>query len=119
MFSERVELAIAQARRRGAQLGILFLDLDDFKRINDTLGHDVGDELLREVADRLVRGAREADLMPRRLDRGFEPAVARLGGDEFTVLVTELRDASDLALVAERLLHGLRRPCRLVGATSS
>ena len=115
MFSERVELAIAQARRRGAQLGILFLDLDDFKRINDTLGHDVGDELLREVADRLVRGAREADLMPRGLDRGFEPAVARLGGDEFTVLVTELRDASDLALVAERLLHGLRRPCRLRG----
>ena len=115
LFSERVELAIAKARRHGTKLGVLFLDLDDFKRINDTLGHDVGDELLREVADRIVRGAREADLVPRELDQGFEPAVARLGGDEFTVLVTELRDASDLALVAEHLLHGLQRPCRLRG----
>ena len=115
MFSERIELAIAQARRHGTRLGVLFLDLDDFKRINDTLGHDVGDELLREVADRLVRGAREAELASRELDQGFEPAVARLGGDEFTVLVTELRDPSDLALVAEHLLHGLQRPCRLDG----
>jgi diguanylate cyclase (GGDEF)-like protein len=115
LFSERVELAMARARRRGTKLGVLFLDLDDFKRINDTLGHDVGDELLREVADRLVRGAREAVLVPRELDQGFEPAVARLGGDEFTLLVTELREASDLALVAEHLLHGLQRPCRLHG----
>jgi diguanylate cyclase (GGDEF)-like protein len=115
LFSERLELAMARARRHGTKLGVLFLDLDDFKRINDTLGHDVGDELLREVADRLVRGAREAELAPRELDRGFEPAVARLGGDEFTVLVTELRDASDLALVADHLLHGLQRPCRLRG----
>ena len=115
LFGERVELAIARARRRGSKLGVLFLDLDDFKRINDTLGHDVGDELLREVADRLVRGAREADPTPRALDPGFEPAVARLGGDEFTVLVSELGDASDLALVAEHLLHGLGRPCRLRG----
>ena len=115
MFSERMEVAIARARRQGTKLGVLFLDLDDFKRINDTLGHDVGDELLREVADRLVRGAREAHLVPRELDQGFEPAVARLGGDEFTVLVTELRDASDLALVADHMLHGLQRPCRLHG----
>jgi diguanylate cyclase (GGDEF)-like protein len=113
LFSERVQLAMTRARRHGTKLGVLFLDLDDFKRINDTLGHDVGDELLREVADRLVRGAREAELVPRDLDQGFEPAVARLGGDEFTVLVSELRDASDLALVAEHLLHGLQRPCRL------
>ncbi len=113
MFSERVGLAIAQARRGGTKLGVLFLDLDDFKRINDTLGHDMGDEVLRDVADRLVRGAREAELVSRELDQGFEPAVARLGGDEFTVLVTDLRDVGDLASVAEHLLHGLRRPFRL------
>jgi len=113
MFSERVELAITQARRNGTKLGVLFLDLDDFKRINDTLGHDVGDELLRDVANRLVRGAREADPVSRELDQGFEPAVARLGGDEFTVLVTDLKDVGDLALVAEHLLHRLRRPYRL------
>lgn len=115
MFSERVELAIAQARRKGTKLGVLFLDLDDFKRINDTLGHAVGDALLREVADRLVRGARETELVSRELDQGFEPVVARLGGDEFTVLVTELRDPSDLALVADHLVHVLQRPCRLSG----
>ena len=115
MFSERVELAITQARRIGTKLGVLFLDLDDFKRINDTLGHDVGDELLRDVADRLVRGAREAELVSRELDQGFQPAVARLGGDEFTMLVTDLRDVGDLASVAEHLLHGLRRPFRLEG----
>jgi diguanylate cyclase (GGDEF)-like protein len=111
MFSERVELAIRQSRRNRTKLGVLFLDLNDFKRINDTLGHGVGDELLREVADRLVRGARE--IASRELDQGFEPAVARLGGDEFTVLVTDLRDVGDLALVAEHLLHVLHRPYRL------
>jgi diguanylate cyclase (GGDEF)-like protein len=115
LFGELVGLATARARRGGRRAGVLLLALDDFKRINETLGYAVGDELLREVADRLVRGAREAEPMRRELDQGFEPVVARLGGDEFAVLVGELGDASDLVDMAEHLLHGLRQPCRVRG----
>jgi diguanylate cyclase (GGDEF)-like protein len=115
LFGELVELAASRARRRGRRLGVLFLDLDDFKRINETLGYALGDELLREVADRLVRGAREAEPMRRELDQGFEPAVARLGGDEFAVLVGEFDHASDLVDMAEHLLHVLEQPCQMRG----
>jgi diguanylate cyclase (GGDEF)-like protein len=105
-----MELAIAQARRRNGRLGVLFLDLDHFKRINDTLGHSVGDELLRQVADRLVRTLRESDLVSRLGDDESESTVSRLGGDEFTLLLAELRDPRDLAAVASRLLAALRQP---------
>ena len=105
-----MELAIAQARRRTSRLGVLFLDLDHFKRINDTLGHSVGDELLRQVADRLVRTLRDSDLISRVGEDESESTVSRLGGDEFTVLLAELRDPRDLAAVASRLLAALRRP---------
>ena len=110
LFAERMELAIAQARRRDGRLGVLFLDLDHFKRINDTLGHSVGDELLRQVADRLVRTLRDSDLVARVGEDDSESTVSRLGGDEFTVLLSELRDPRDLAAVASRLLAALRRP---------
>ena len=110
LFAERMELAIAQARRRNGRLGVLFLDLDHFKRINDTLGHSVGDELLRQVADRLVRTLRESDLVSRLGDDESESTVSRLGGDEFTLLLAELRDPRDLAAVASRLLAALRQP---------
>jgi len=110
LFGERMELAIAQARRRNGRLGVLFLDLDHFKRINDTLGHSVGDELLRQVADRLVRTLRESDLVSRLGDDESESTVSRLGGDEFTLLLAELRDPRDLAAVASRLLAALRQP---------
>jgi diguanylate cyclase (GGDEF)-like protein/PAS domain S-box-containing protein len=115
LFGERVALAIAQARRRNALLGILFLDLDQFKRINDTLGHNAGDELLRRVADRLVESIRETDLIARRGGGTSESAVSRLGGDEFTVLLSEIRDAGDVSLVAQRLLDVLREPFDLEG----
>jgi len=110
LFAERMELAIAQARRRSSRLGVLFLDLDHFKRINDTLGHSVGDELLRQVADRLVRTLRDSDLISRVGEDESDSTVSRLGGDEFTVLLSELRDPRDLAAVASRLLAALRRP---------
>jgi diguanylate cyclase (GGDEF)-like protein/PAS domain S-box-containing protein len=115
LFGELVELASARAGRRRRRTGVLLLDLDDFKRINDTLGYAAGDALLREVADRLVRGAREAEPVRRELDQGFEPAVARLGADEFAVLVGEVEDASDLVDMAEHLLHALQQPWRLDG----
>jgi len=113
LFSERVNLAIPQARRRNRKLGVLCLDLDDFKRVNDTLGHDVGDDVLRQVADRIVQGTHDAGIAAQGRAAGFEPAIARLGGDEFAVLVTDVRDARDLARISEHLLRGLQRPYRI------
>jgi diguanylate cyclase (GGDEF)-like protein len=115
LFTERMEVAIAQARRREARLGVLFLDLDHFKRINDTLGHSVGDELLRGVADRLVACLRDGDLIARSEEQRFGAAVSRLGGDEFIVLLSQLEDPRDLAGVAQRILNALRRPFQLRG----
>jgi len=112
LFRERIELAIAQARRSQLPFGVVFLDLDHFKRINDTFGHGEGDRLLQGVADRLVRSVRETDLVVR--PEG-PPAISRLGGDEFTVLATGVADARDLAKVARRLLEVLQRPFFLAG----
>ena len=109
---ERLEIQLTRARRTGNILGLLFLDLDRFKRINDTLGHSVGDELLKGVADRLVGSVRETDFIGR-ADDGT--SIARLGGDEFTVCVTHPKDVQDLATVARRILDTLSRPFTLGG----
>jgi len=114
LFKERTELAIARARSRSGRLGVLVLDLDHFKRINDTLGHSVGDELLKEVATRIVRSVRDSDFVGRSLGETDIP-VARLGGDEFTVIVEGPRDPSDLASISDRVLASLRRPIALGG----
>jgi diguanylate cyclase (GGDEF)-like protein len=76
----------------------MFLDLDRFKEINDTLGHDVGDELLKETAQRLRACVRAAD------------TVARMGGDEFTVLLSEVADGADVEVVAAKILGAMRKP---------
>jgi diguanylate cyclase (GGDEF)-like protein len=115
LFSERLELAIAQARRGETGVGVLFLDLDHFKRINDTLGHTVGDRVLRGVADRLVASVRDSDLITRTARLESESAISRLGGDEFTILLPEVEDPRDLAKVARRILETLRRPFELGG----
>jgi diguanylate cyclase (GGDEF)-like protein len=115
LFTERMNVAMVQARRRGARLGVLFLDLDNFKRINDTLGHSVGDELLRGVADRLTACVRERDTIARPGERRFEAAVSRLGGDEFIVALSDLHDPQDLAAISNRILASLRRPFQLQG----
>jgi diguanylate cyclase (GGDEF)-like protein/PAS domain S-box-containing protein len=112
LFQERIELAANQARRSQAPFGVLFLDLDHFKRINDTFGHTEGDRLLQGVADRLVRSVRDTDVVVR--PEG-PPAISRLGGDEFTVLLPEVADVRDLAKVARRLLEVLQRPFFLAG----
>lgn len=96
-FVQRLEQALRRAGRTGSRVAVLFLDLDGFKDINDGLGHAVGDELLRGVAERLARGLREAD------------GIARFGGDEFVVFA-ECEAGSDApARVAERL-HALLEP---------
>ncbi len=103
LLLDRVGQALAAARRRSHGAALLYLDLDQFKRVNDTLGHAAGDALLREVATRLAANLREDD------------TVARLGGDEFVVLLPEVHDASGATLVAEKLLEAVARPCHVDG----
>jgi len=99
----RLEQSIADAKRNGQSLGVLFLDLDRFKDVNDSLGHHVGDALLVQVGRRLLASVREAD------------TVARLGGDEFVVVLPGVSGASDAARVAGNLLRELSEPYVLDG----
>ena len=101
LFADRLERAIAQAKRHDKKVGLAFLDLDGFKWINDTLGHDVGDELLVEVAQRLKHAVRDQD------------TVARLGGDEFTLIIQEITDPQDMLAIGEKLVSVLRNPFTL------
>ena len=101
LFHDRLSMAIAQAARLPQRLAVLFLDLDRFKVINDSLGHSTGDELLRGVAERLRGCVREGD------------TVARLGGDEFTVLIAGLAADEDALKVAHKILETVRLPFRL------
>ena len=103
MFNQRLGHALAQAERYGWRLAVFFIDLDRFKIINDTLGHESGDLLLREVAQRLTDNLRAAD------------TVARLGGDEFVVLVEQVGDLHDLAGVAHKLVAALTAGFPLAG----
>jgi diguanylate cyclase (GGDEF)-like protein/PAS domain S-box-containing protein len=104
-FTERLQHAIDRVRRGAQQrFAVLFLDCDRFKLVNDTLGHDAGDELLRQIAERLRRLLRASDAMSE--DDGGN-VVARFGGDEFVLLINDLHAASDVAKLAERLLNGL------------
>jgi len=106
LFRNRLEHALARAQRHHEQVSIIFLDLDDFKTINDTLGHSAGDQVLIAVAERLVQRVRDCDL------------AARLGGDEFAVLLENAgREAAEVS--AERILGVLRRPFKLKGAEVS
>ncbi len=98
LFADRVGQAIAHAQRNDQRLGVLFIDLDRFKLINDTLGHPVGDAILKAVADRLTEQVRQID------------TVARIGGDEFLMLVAPIGVADAAAMVAQKLLDVLQRP---------
>jgi diguanylate cyclase (GGDEF)-like protein/PAS domain S-box-containing protein len=103
LFQDRLDLALAHARRADSLVALMFLDLDGFKRINDTLGHSVGDRLLAAVARRIRRVARESD------------TICRVGGDEFTVIVPELQRPLAAAAVARKILDELSRPFRVEG----
>lgn len=113
MFNDRLEQAIAYAERKKQLLAILFLDIDNFKHINDTIGHKAGDRLLQGIADRLTIGTRKTDTSSRLLtgpSEYSEHIVARLGGDEFTILLTDIRNIQDPARVAQRILNMLSEP---------
>jgi diguanylate cyclase (GGDEF)-like protein len=115
LFKERLALALDEARRAGRPLGVLFLDLDGFKVVNDTLGHSAGDRLLKGVAERLVASVRPPEDALGPLPPAASPLVARLGGDEFTVLLGELRGPQDAARLARRVLRALAEPFHLDG----
>ncbi len=115
LFKDRLGAAIHLAKRHGRRAGLLFLDLDNFKRINDTLGHSVGDLLLQATAERLKASLRDSDTVSRAdADDGGE-TIARLGGDEFTLLLPEVRRSEDVAVVAERVRASLSEPLVLAG----
>ena len=98
MLGEQVERELAVARRRGARLAVVFIDLDYFKHVNDSYGHEVGDLVLKELATRLVRGVRAIDI------------VGRMGGDEFVVVLSEVSDAHDVIKLTGKLRHECARP---------
>ena len=109
LFKDRVTQALAHARRYQTTLAVLFLDLDRFKVINDTLGHNVGDLLLKQVADRLADSVRHSDSISRSIEKEETHELARLGGDEFTVLLTHIRQVQDAGTVARRILEALAK----------
>ena len=113
LYLEKSRKAIAQAHRFKENLAILFLDIDRFKHINDTLGHDAGDTLLREVAARLREAVRDMDTIGRPVLNKVEDSISRLGGDEFTILLTRLKRPEDAESVAHRILESVSRPYRL------
>jgi len=98
LFRERFTLELAHARRNSQMLAVLFLDLDRFKSVNDTLGHSMGDDLLREIASRLKGVLRKVD------------TISRMGGDEFMVLLPEISKAEDTVIIAKKIINSLQKP---------
>ena len=109
-FLERLDHELQRTRHEGGKLAVIFLDLDGFKRINDTLGHNAGDYLLQSVAERLKDELREGDIVSRPADPVNPPDFARLGGDEFTVIVPNIHDLRVIAHVADRIRNLVTRP---------
>ena len=105
LFADRLTQSISRARRANKPLAVMFVDLDHFKSINDTLGHEAGDELLLEMAVRLRANVRDDD------------TVARLGGDEFTIILAELRHPEDAVSVAEKIIKAVEQPLSIAGTS--
>lgn len=101
LFNDRIEHGLAQAQRHGWNLAVMFMDLDNFKAINDTHGHDVGDGVLKLIASRLMENTREDDTISRR------------GGDEFLYLLMENRNKQDVTMIAEKLVGIFQAPCEV------
>jgi len=103
LLMDRLSLAIAHARRNKGSMAVMYLDLDGFKQINDTLGHDAGDTLLSMVAARMVAAVRQED------------TVARLGGDEFVIVLRELSHADSVAKLASKVIQAVSQPYSIQG----
>lgn len=110
LFRDRLQQAIARSRRSSRPLALMFLDIDRFKNINDSLGHEVGDRLLKAVAEVLAGCVRDTDSLAHDTDRAGADEVFRVGGDEFMVLIEDARSTEGVAAIAQRLLDALGRP---------
>jgi diguanylate cyclase len=106
-FEQRLDHGLVQAKRHGRRLAVLFIDIDKFKSINDSYGHDLGDQVLLMVANRLKAFVRDEDM------------VSRWGGDEFVCLLLEVRQDADMARLAERMINRIAEACRFNGPTLS
>lgn len=103
LLKDRLQQLLAQAHRHGDQIGVIFIDLDRFKGVNDSQGHAIGDELLKAVASRLLKSVRSTD------------TVARLGGDEFVIVISEINHDRDITHVARKIMQSLQAPFELEG----
>lgn len=103
LFKDRLELSLTQSKRHGGFVGVMFIDLDRFKLVNDTYGHAEGDELLKSLASRLTNCVRAGDTL------------ARQGGDEFTILLPDLVQSEDAAIIAEKIMEELKAPFNVSG----
>jgi diguanylate cyclase len=119
LFRARVTQAIELARRHKRTVAVLFIDLNNFKRINDTLGHSLGDELLKTMADRLSHCIRSSDAITRPAPQAPANDLARLGGDEFTVLLSEVNSDEDPSLVARRIIESMSKTISLASTDVS
>jgi diguanylate cyclase (GGDEF)-like protein len=107
LFLERLQHEIKHAARTGLPVGLLFIDLDDFKKVNDRLGHPAGDQLLQQVAMRISKCVRNTD------------TVARLGGDEFTVILTDVTNTTNIETIAAEIVDALCRPFTLTAGEAT
>lgn len=114
-YKERLGQALEQARASGKLVAAFFIDLDHFSRVNDTLGHEAGDQLLQQVAIRLRASCRDREDEVALAQDALTPDVARLGGDEFTVIIPGLTQPEDAAKLARRILSSLAHPFRVAG----
>jgi diguanylate cyclase (GGDEF)-like protein len=112
-FKGRLRLALDEAEKKDITGAVLFMDIDEFKRINDTLGHDVGDELLKQVSTRLTLQMRQGDAISLSSGKEIKDIVTRLGGDEFTILLTDIKNKKSAGLVANRILEHISQPFNL------
>lgn len=115
LFKEHLQVALKQAQRNNTRVAVMFLDLDNFKRINDSLGHKAGDQLLEETSNRLKKSIRTSDAVTGDYGETGGSSLARLGGDEFTVMLDEITDINHVNAVAERILSSLNEPVMLAG----
>lgn len=110
LFQEYLEIAINHASRSNQSAAIMFLDLDDFKQVNDSLGHATGDQLLQQVSERLILCLRDSDFITRSNHDDRIRPVARLGGDEFTILLLNNIAVNDITNIAQRIIDELNKP---------
>jgi len=115
LFKDRLQVAITQCKRFNRMSAVLFIDLDDFKRVNDSYGHSAGDQLLKEVSKNLLQSVRSSDSVSRDIDNDLRGTVARIGGDEFIILLNEITNVDNAVMVSKRILEAFTMPINVDG----